>query len=421
MKEKVKIAYFGLGRRGFGVLKDVVSEMADIEIAVLCDVYEPALKKGCDMLTEKGRPAPILTTDADQAINNPEVDAVIIMTGWQQHAMLAEKSVLAGKYTAFEVGCAFDLSECYRLIDAYEKTGAPLMMLENCCYGRREMMGLNLARQGLFGDIVHCAGAYAHYLPKMELFYDLDNENPHYRLASYINRNCEQYPTHELGPISKVLNINRGNRFMTLSSFASKAGALKQAAKDILGEDSPYAKIDYKQGDIITTIITCANGETIHLKLDTTAPRPYYSREFTIRGTKGMQYEDTHVVLLEGMAEPIANNENEMFEKHDHPLHKEYHALGEKGGHSGMDWLVFRAFIESVKNGTNTPIDAYDSVAWMAIASLSEQSIAQGGVPVSFPDFTKGKWMDTTPNNTGKYSLDVVVEDKDTPIFPEEK
>ena len=98
-----------------------------------------------------------------------------------------------------------------------------------------------------------------------------------------------------------------------------------------------------------------------------------------------MQYEDTHVVLLEGIAEPIANNENEMFEKHDHPLHKEYHALGEKGGHSGMDWLVFRAFFESVKQGTNTPIDAYDSVAWMAIASLSEMSIAQGGAPVSFP------------------------------------
>lgn len=419
MKEKVRLALLGLGRRGYGMLDVCFSEMSDVEIKVLCDPYKPVLEKAAQMLCDKNRPEPILTTDYDMAINHPEVDAVVIMTGWHEHAMLAEKSVLAGKYTGVEVGCAFDIQECHRLIEAYEKTGAPLMMLENCCYGRREMMALNLVKQGLFGEIVHCSGGYLHHLPKGELLSEFNPEHPHYRLDNYIYRNCEQYPTHELGPISKVLNIHHGNRMMTLSSFASKSRGLKEAARTILGEDSPYAQIDYKQGDIITTVITCAGGETIQLTLDTTLPRPYYSRGFTVRGTKGMCTEERKAVFLEGMPEPTENNETEMYETYDHPLHKEFHSLGEKGGHGGMDWLVNRAFIESVKNGTNTPIDAYDTALWMSIASLSEQSIARGGMPVDIPDFTKGKWFNRLPKHTGKYSLDDIVTDHSTPIFPE--
>ena len=249
----------------------------------------------------------------------------------------------------------------------------------------------------------------------------MENEKPHYRLDNYIYRNCEQYPTHELGPISKVLNINRGNRFMTLTSFASKSCGLKEAAKEILGEDSPYANINYMQGDIINTIITCAGGETIHLCLDTTLPRPYYNRNFTVRGTKGMCSQERYTVFLEGMKEPINTNDREMYEIYDHPLHKEYHSLGEKGGHSGMDWLVCRAFIESVKNDVQTPIDAYDTVSWMAVAALSEMSIAKGGMPVDFPDFTAGKWFNREPYAVGKYFLDEIVADASTPIFPEKK
>lgn len=418
MKEKIKLAQIGLGRRGYALLRDSFSDMADVDMAVLCDRYAPSYDRAAELFTSKGKQAPKFTDNFDEVLNDPEIDGIIICTGWQEHGELAKKSMLAGKYTAIEVGCAFDLRECYELIEVYEKTKTPLMMLENCCYGRREMMALNIVKQGLFGDVVHCDGGYHHYLCEGELLVDLDNPNPHYRLDSYIKRNCEQYPTHELGPISKVLGINYGNRFMTLSSFASKPGGLKRAAERFVGEDSDYAKINYKQGDIITTILTCANGETVRLCLDTTAPRPYYSRDFTVRGTKGMCAEENNVVFFEGMKEPVKNNEAEMFEKYDHPIHKEYNAIGARGGHDGMDWLVCRAFVESVKNGTQTPINAYDTVLWMSIASLSEQSINLGGAPVPVPDFTNGKWMFQRPENTGKYSLDIVVEDPSTPIIP---
>ncbi len=422
MKEKIKIGYIGLGRRGTGMLDVCFSEMPDVEITTICDTYRPALEKGRKILLEKGRPDPIMTTDCSDIFDNPEIDAVIIMTGWCEHAELAAKSMLAGKYTAIEVGCAFDLTECYKLIDIYEKTGTPLMMLENCCYGRAEMMALNIAKQGLFGEIVHCAGGYHHELslPEVELFKDMDSENPHYRLKSYIYRNCEQYPTHELGPIAKVLGLNRGNRMLTLSSFASKSAGLKQSAREIFGEDSPYAKTDYKQGDIITTVITCAGGETIHLCLDTTLPRPYYSRNFTVRGTQGMYTEERHVAFFKGMEEPVENNEEEMFKKYDHPLQKEFFAKGTRGGHGGMDWLVCRAFVESVKNGANKPIDAYDTVSWMAIAPLSEMSVARGGMPVDVPDFTRGKWMDREPVLQCKYCLDEICIDESTPIYTDE-
>ncbi len=422
MKEKIRVAYIGLGRRGIGVLKKCISEMPDVEIKVLCDRRESALQKAAELFLEKGVPIPELSTDAKASIERPDIDAVFIMTGWAEHGLLAEQSMQAGKYTAIEVGCVFDLEECFRLIKIYEETKSPLMMLENCCYGRREMMALNLRDQGLFGEIVHCAGGYLHYLPKEDLFKDMidraDGENHHYRLPYYLSHNCEQYPTHELGPIAKVLRINRGNRFVSLSSFASKAAGLKEAAKRHLGEGSPYAEMNYIQGDIITTVLTCAGGETVQLTLDTTLPRPYYSRGFEIRGTKGGQSEEGKCVFLEGMQEPIRNNEEEMFEKYDHPLHREYHALGERGGHGGMDWLVCRAFIESVKRGEEPPIDAYDSVTLMAIAALSEESIKRGGAPVEFPDFTNGKWKDERPCNSGKYSLDKIVEDPKTPIFP---
>lgn len=52
-----------------------------------------------------------------------------------------------------------------------------------------------------------------------------------------------------------------------------------------------------------------------------------------------------------------------------------------------MDYLVFRAFVESVKNGTGVPIDIYDAAAWMAVTCLSEESIALGGAPGGHPGF----------------------------------
>ena len=414
MKTQITVGYIGVGRRGSGVLRECFSQMKDVRIKYICDLFPDRVTLGLETVQDKGGYTPIGTQDYHDILNDPEVDAVIIMTGWSGRPALAIESMRAGKYTAIEVGCADTLEECYDLVRTYEETGVPVMMLENCCYGRREMMLYNIVSQGLFGEIVHCTGGYMHYLNNFGLFKDI---GVHYRLPHYIARNRENYPTHELGPISKLLKINRGNRLLTLSSFASKSRGLRQHAADTLGEDHELAHTDFKQGDIVTTVLSCAGGETVVLTLDTTLPRAYYSRNIGVRGTKGMSYEDTRVVFLEGMEEKVRDNEAEFFEKYDHPLHREYESMGTRGGHGGMDWLVCRAFVESVKAGTDTPIDAYDTATWLAIGPLSEQSIAQGGKPLEIPDFTHGLWQTDRPVLRGKYCLDEVCEDGSIPIF----
>jgi len=418
MKKKVKIGYVGLGRRGKFVLQECFSQMEDVEITAICDLYEERLEEGRQICIENGQKEPIATTNYSDIINNPDIDAIVLMTWWEGRPQLAMQSMLAGKYTAVEVGGAMDISECYELIDVYEKTKTPLMMLENVCYFRRKMMVLKAVKEGLFGDIVHCDGAYHHYFLDDELFLDIDKEPKHYRLNHYIHRNCEMYSTHALGPFCKILNINRGNRMLKLSSFSSKSVGLKSYAKEKFGEDSEYAKMDYKQGDIITTVITCANGETITHILDTTLPRSNGSYNFNVRGTKGMYTQEREIFYLKDkMPYGTDMNVEEILDEYDHPLMKEYYAMGPKGGHGGADWIVCRAFVESVKRGVNTPIDAYDTVLLMSIAPLSEISIARGSSSVEVPDFTKGKWMNREPIVEGKYCLDKVCVEESVKIY----
>ena len=299
----------------------------------------------------------------------------------------------AGKKVGTEVGGAYNIEDCFRLVRAYEETGIHCMMLENCCYGRKELMALNMVRKGLFGSVVHCSGGYMHDLRDEIVNGDI---NRHYRQRNYLSRNCENYPTHELGPIMPVLNINRGNRFVKLNSIASCSKGLHEFALEHRPDD-PIAKANFAQGDIVTTILTCADGRTATLVLDTTLPR-IYSRGFTVRGTKGMYCEDGNYVHLDGesefatVADKLNNLEN-YAEEYEHPIWKEYKA-NPIGGHDGIDWLVYSAFIESVREDITPPIDTYDTATLMCISCLSEQSIAAGGAPVAVPDFTSGKWIE---------------------------
>ena len=64
-----------------------------------------------------------------------------------------------------------------------------------------------------------------------------------------------------------------------------------------------------------------------------------------------------------------------------------------------MDYFVFRAFADAVKNKTDMPIDVYDAAVWMAVSVLSEQSILLGGAPQAMPDFTEGAWQTREPQD----------------------
>ena len=259
------------------------------------------------------------------------------------------------------------------------------------------MMVANMVQLGVLGEIVHCEGGYCHDLREEISF---GRENRHYRLSNYIHRNTENYPTHELGPIARILHINRGNRMLTVSAMSSKAAGLKEYIKNNKPDDAKLANTEFNQGDVVNTMIKCYNGETILLTLDTTLPR-YYSRGFTVQGTKGMYKEENGSLFLDN--EEAAKdhfhwkkhwgNIEEYREKYEHPLWKKYLLDGVKKGHDGMDYLVFCDFVSCVKERGQAPIDVYDAASWMCISVLAEQSIAMGGQPAAVPDFTNGKWM----------------------------
>lgn len=406
--KNLKIGHIGLGSRGSGLLKTMLL-VPDIEITAVCDVYQDRAEQGADKILELTGKKPKICLDYHEILQDPEIEAVVIASAWESHVEIAVTALEAHKYVGMEVGGAYSVEDCWKLVRASERTGTPCMLLENCCYGKYELMVLNMVKSGVLGEIVHCAGGYHHDLRDEITF---GRENRHYRLRNYLNRNCENYPTHELGPIAKVLDINRGNRMVSLVSMSSKAAGLHDYIKQNDKADKALLKQEFMQGDIVTTVIRCAHGQTITLTLDTTLPRPY-SRGFTVRGTKGMYQEDNQSVFLDEMGSELHfkwqeqwGNADQYLKKYQHPIWTQYLEEGVKEGHDGMDYLVLSAFFESVRNRTQTPIDVYDAASWMCISALSEDSIACGGALVSIPDFTNGKWLLERPVADAKYRLD---------------
>lgn len=410
MKKTVKLGIIGLGQRGMVMLDNpIIPLLADgLEVVAVCDRLEDRMLAAADKLEKAGAPRPYTTTDYQALLALPQLDAVYIAVSWEDHVKVATAAMEAGKYVGLEAGGAYSLEDCYRLLRTYRRTGTELMFMENCCYGKRELMLLHMVRQGVLGRVMHCSGAYCHDLQE-EI--SSGKEIRHYRLRNYIHRNGENYPTHEIGPIAKLLDINNGNRFLSLSSFSSGSRGLHDYIAEKRGMDDPLAQVRFAQGDVVTTVLTCAGGETVTLTLNTTLPHAY-SRRFEVHGTKGMYLEDNDSLFLDGCQ---AHRENEWdwrpqwgnaarYEpQYLHPLWKD--GVG-ADMHGGIDHLIFAAFLAAVRTGAHPPIDVYDAATYMCITPLSENSIACGGAPQPFPDFTDGRWTMRTDIADNAYTLD---------------
>ena len=413
MEKVVKLGIIGLGARAETLLATLDAlRNQDIEVTAICDVLPERVEKILGILASRNAPKPETYNDYRQLIASPNVDAVLVPTSWNSHLKIAEDAMAHGKYVGIEVGGASSVDELWHLVHAAESTGVSCMMLENCCYGRNELMALNLVRKGMFGELIHCSCGYEHDLSEMAR---MDNRVE--REAHNFRRCGDLYPTHGIGPIAKILRINRGNRFVSLTSTASKGrGFLLEAERCGRGQ------VFYNQGDIVTTVIKCANGETITMTHGVSLPRPY-SRDCRVQGTKGIWLEDAKGIYIEGISPKfekldVAGNPYtthqwtpiaDMYEEYDHPIWKKFRE-DIIGGHGGMDALTLQAFCEAVRNHSTPPIDVYDCAAWMCLTCLSEQSIACGSMPVPIPDFTNGKWIYESVVTTGKWSLDEVYE-----------
>jgi predicted dehydrogenase len=393
---KLKIGIIGLGNRGRSVTRDVLVDVENIEITALCDLYEDRIEEVAGIINEKcGYTPALLTNDYKEVVDSENVEAVLVIAAWEMHIPMAIYSMKKNKPVGVEVAGAYSIDQCWELVKTYEETKTPIMMLENACYGRRELMLNRMVKEGLFGTVVHCDGAYGHDLRR-----EVSNGiiKRHYRLRNYQNRNCENYPTHELGPIAQLLDINHGNRMISLVSVASKSAGLHEYIMKNHADDENLVNMQFAQGDIITTIIKCAHGETITLTLDTSLPR-YYTRNYTIHGTKALYDERNDSIFFDGGEtnphawKPNWGNAEQYEEQYDHPIWQKYIKEGLKGGHGGKDWLVYTDFIDRVLENKPMWIDVYDMATWMAITPLSERSIATGSQMVEIPDFTNGKWV----------------------------
>ena len=397
--KKLKIGVIGLGQRGaaygmtdgsIGLLGNILNN-SDVLVTALCDLYAERVEFAAEKVIKAGQGEPLKTTDFSEVLRSG-VDAVIVSTSWASHVEVALAAMEQGIAVGIEVGGTHNLDDMRKLVQSYEKTKTPFMFLENCCYNKDELLATSLTRNGKLGEICYCHGAYCH---------DLRNEitevalrQGHYRLEEYKNHNCENYPTHELGPIVKLLGITRGNKFTYLTATASKARGLNEYI-DSHQEVSVLKGTEFKQGDVVTTAIKCENGELITLKLDTTLPR-LYDREITVSGTKGYYSQTLKAVILDGdkfdheknVIQDALNSQND----YEEYLPEDWKTITEeqlKSGHGGMDYIMLKHFFRAVKNKDEMPIDVYEACAMMCVTALSEQSIKNNGAPVEVPDFIK--------------------------------
>lgn len=406
---KVKIGLIGLGLRGRSHLH-LLLRRNDVEIASICDIDPGAIEASQKMIREAGRKKVAAYSSGDKdflnMLANEKMDGVVIATPWRWHTPMAVAVMKSGRYAGVEVSAANTLQECWDLVNTSEETGMPCMILENVCYRRDIMAVMNMVRQGLFGELVHMECGYQHDLREVKFnngkqpygggveFGAKGFSEARWRTEHSVKRNGDLYPTHGAGPVAKMLGIERGNRFEYLTATATKSRGLHEYIVKHGGEDHPNAKVRFKLGDIITTIIKTANGETVMVQHDTNLPRPY-SLGFRVQGTHGLWMDINNSLYIEGVSEKKHSWESDIdyMEKYDHPLWEKFESEAVGAGHGGMDFFVINAFVESIKRRVPTPLDAYDAASWSAISPLSEQSIAMGSVPVRFPDFTRGKWM----------------------------
>jgi predicted dehydrogenase len=407
-KDNVRLGIIGTGMRGQWVLW-LAAKYDNVEIPAICDIDDEMVESALKILKDAGKPTPKVYKKGGEDFRNmlakEDIDAVYIATPWEWHHRMSIAAMENGIHVGTEVPAALTVDDCWDLVNISERTGKHCMIMENVCYRRDVMAVLNMVRQGLFGELLHCQGGYQHDLRHVKFN---DGKQPYgggvefgkkgyseseWRTQHSVERNGDLYPTHGLGPVSTMLDINRGNRMVHLTSTASQARGLHKYIVDKGGVDHPNANIKFNLGDVVTTVIKCANGQTIMLSHDTNSPRPY-SLNFRVQGTEGIWLRDNSSIYIEGRSpdEHWWESDEAYLKEYDHPLWKRFENEAAGSGHGGMDFFIVRAFIESVREGINPPIDVYDAVSMSVICPLSEESIANNSASVEIPDFTRGKW-----------------------------
>jgi len=399
----VRVAVIGLGMRGPGAV-DRLSYIEGVEIKALCDKYPERVDKAQKILTKKGLPmAKAYSGDEGwkAVCESNDIDLVYVTTPWSLHTPISVYAMKNGKHAASEVPAAKTIDECWELVETSEKTRKHMMMLENCCYDFFELLTLNMARNGLFGEILHAEGAYIHDLSKDYLF-NKKGYADMWRLKENIQNNGSLYPTHGLGPIAQCMNINRGDKFDHLVSMSTNDFSLGKLADEMAAKDDFFKEYTGKtyRGNMNTTIIRSDLGKTLMVQHDVSSPRPY-SRIHLVSGTKGaaQKWPGPERIAL-GHSWMKEEELAAMKDKYTPPIVKHIGEIAKNvGGHGGMDFIMDWRLIDCLRNGLPLDQDVYDAAAWSSVFPLSGASVAKRSKTIDVPDFTRGAWKTNKPHD----------------------
>ncbi|MEQ8220381.1 MAG: Gfo/Idh/MocA family oxidoreductase [Arenibacter sp.] len=410
--ETVKCAFIGVGARGSGHAQQIAA-IEGTEVVAISDLYQDLAEKSANICKENGggtRHKKInLYTDGEndwkKMLKQEKPDAVFVCTPWKLHAPMAIEAMNSGAHVFVEVPLALTIQEMWDIVDTSEKTQKHCMMMENVNYGREELLYLNMCRKGVIGELLHGEASYIHELRGQ--MNEVERGTGSWRTYHYANRDGNLYPTHGLGPVAQYMNLARGeDNFKFINSFSSPGKGRNLYAAKNFPADHKWNKLDFKGGDINTSIVKTNMGRTIMVQWDETSPRPY-TRHNMIQGTKGILAGFPTRIALEGGVEggPDSHHEwaegeqlQKIYEKYEHPLYVRLGELATKmGGHGGMDFIMRYRIIECLRNGLPLDQNVYEGCYWSAVGTLSEVSVAQNGAPQEFPDFTRGNWKTTAP------------------------
>ncbi len=402
--DTVRVGFIGLGMRGPGAVERF-THIPGVKIVALCDIRPESVEKCQKILKNAGLPEVAAYSGDENAwkqlCERDDIDLVYIATDWKHHALMGVYAMEHGKHVAIEVPAAMTLDEIWSLINTSERTRKHCMQLENCVYDFFELTTLNMAQQGLFGEVLHVEGSYIHNLEDFWPYY-WNN----WRMDYNQNNRGDVYATHGMGPACQLLNIHRGDRMKYLVSMDTKAVNGPAYIKNKTGEEVK----DFQNGDQTTTIIRTENGKTMLIQHNVMTPRPY-SRMYQLVGTDGYasKYPIQEYCLRPTQVDSkdVPNHENlnahgsvpenvkkALMNKYKHPIHKELEETAKKvGGHGGMDFIMDYRLIYCLRNGLPLDMDVYDLAEWCCMADLTRLSIENNGASVEVPDFTRGGWQ----------------------------
>jgi predicted dehydrogenase len=395
--ESVRVAIIGLGNRGGGMTGSFLA-VPGVKITALCDVNATAAARAAKLVTDAGQQAPAVFTKGDHDFENmlrrDDIDFVYVATPWEWHVPMALAALREGKHVGVETPFATTIDELWQLVDASERHQRHCMQLENCCYGQNEMRLLRMVHAGLFGELLHGAGAYIHDL--RELLFSDTYYAGEWRRAWHTKSRLkgDLYPTHGLGPVAGYMDINRGDRIVRISAMGTPALGLAEYRKAHEQPDDSSWRERYVESDTTISLLQTAKGRVIRLQHDVSTPHPY-SRLNHIAGTKGVFEDYPPRIYLE------PHNTNDQwadfagYKSFDHWLWTD--VPPGPGGHGGMDYYMVYRTMQTMRLGLVPDMDVYDGAVWSAPVPLSSKSIDLGGMPLPIPDFTRGRWRDTRP------------------------